>query len=75
MGGIGALRAEVLHRVDDAGAEVHLPQAIHEDAGGQRVLLVEQPIDETQAIRRKLAPSVAKTRAGTPGCTSLPRWL
>ena len=32
-----ALRAEILDRLHQAGAEIHLPEAIHRHAGGQRI--------------------------------------
>ena len=38
MGGPLALRAEVLEGAGEALAEEELPEAVHEDAGGERVL-------------------------------------
>ena len=47
-----ALRAEILHRLDQAGAEIHLPEAIHGHARRQRIGGIDQPFGEAQAIVR-----------------------
>ncbi len=54
MRGIGALRAEVLDRLDQAAAEVHGPQSIDSDARGQRILRIEQPAREPESIAWEL---------------------
>src|SRR3954469_19997138 len=44
------LSAEVLRRVDEAAAEVALPDLIHQYASGQRVLSIDKPAGEHQAV-------------------------
>src|SRR5437764_8401886 len=44
-----ALRAEVGAGPDQAGAEELLPQAIHCDTGGQRMIAVYQPMGKVEA--------------------------
>jgi hypothetical protein len=46
-----ALDAEVVLGFDQTFAEVLLPHAVHEDAGGQRVLRRHQPFREIEPIR------------------------
>ena len=45
-----ALRAEVLGRLHQAGPEVHLPEPVHGDAGGQGVAGVDEPPRERQPV-------------------------
>ncbi len=49
MGGRVALGAEVVHAFDEAGSEELLPEAVHGDACGERVLLREEPLCEIEA--------------------------
>ena len=49
MGGRVALGAEVVHAFDEAGSEELLPEAVHGDACGERVLLREEPLCEIKA--------------------------
>ena len=49
----GALRAEVFLRLDDADAEELRPQAVHRDAGGERVVAADQPFRQAESIRRR----------------------
>src|SRR5207237_8259637 len=44
-------RAEVLARLDEAGPEELLPRAVHRDARGQRVPLVDEPVSQPETIR------------------------
>ena len=48
-----ALHAEVFLRLDDADAEVHLPEAIHRDARGERMAGLHQPLREREPIERR----------------------
>ena len=48
----GALAAEVVWSCDEPGAEQPLPQTIHGDSRGQRVLGRRQPARKTQAVAR-----------------------
>ena len=50
MGGPFALRAEILGGLDDAGAEIHLPEAVHGDAGEQRIGGIDQPLGEAEPV-------------------------
>ena len=47
-----ALRAEILHGLHHAGAEVHLPEAIHRHARRQRIGRIDQPFREAQPVVR-----------------------
>ncbi len=49
-----ALGAEVLHRADDAVAELLVPEAVDVDPGRQRVVLVEQPFGQAEAVARQV---------------------
>ena len=49
-----ALRAEVLAREHDAGAEQLLPMAIGGDARGERVVAVDQPLGQAQPVARQV---------------------
>ena len=48
-----ALRAEVLDRLDQAGAEEHLPEPVDRHARRQRVRRVDEPVREPQPIVRR----------------------
>ena len=50
-----ALAAEVLRRGDDAAAEMHAPDAVDDDARGQRIAAARQPAREAQPIARLIA--------------------
>ena len=50
MAGELALGAEVLGRLHEPGPEVHLPEPVHGDPGGQRVPGVDEPAGERQAV-------------------------
>ena len=49
-----ALRAKILGGFDESRAEDHLPVAIDDDAGGQRVLAVHEPARQAQPIGRSI---------------------
>ena len=70
-----ALSAEILGRLDEAGAEEHLPEAIDRHAGRQRVARVDQPARRAEPVgrRRRLGRRTAGG-AGTPGSTSRRGW-
>ena len=53
VAGVLALGAEVGGRGDDAGAEEDLPEAVHFDAGGERMLGHRDPLGEAEAIGRR----------------------
>ena len=69
-----ALRAEVLDRLDQAGAEVHLPVAVHRHARRQRVASgsTSHCARPSRLLRTALAAAAAST-AGTPGVTFVAR--
>jgi hypothetical protein len=48
------LHAEIFLRLDDAVAEVHLPEAIHGDARGQRMVRIDEPSREREAVERRI---------------------
>ena len=58
MAGVLALRAKVFGSFDKSGSEVHLPVAIHRDAGGERVVAADDPAGEVEAIRGPVNPSL-----------------
>ncbi len=67
-----ALRAEILDRLDDAGAEIHLPEAIHGDARQQRIA-ADRPATRAKPSRLFGAPAGSGGRtAGTPAYTFSP---
>ena len=41
-----AVEAEVARRVDDAGAEVMMPEAVHDDTRGERIVLGDNPVGQ-----------------------------
>ena len=47
-----ALAAELLARAHDADAEDRLPEAVHRDAGGERVVAADDPAGEAEAVLR-----------------------
>ena len=47
-----ALRAEVVHRLHEPGAEEHRPPAIHRDARGERLLRRDEPVREIEPGER-----------------------
>ena len=49
MGGLFAVAAEVGRRADDAFAEVALPEAVGDDAGGEGVVVTGDPFGEGEA--------------------------
>ncbi len=53
MAGRLALRAEVLGRLDDPGAEDLEPEAVDGHAGGQRMVGGDQPLRQPQAVDRR----------------------
>ena len=61
-----ALRAEVFAGLDDADAEEHLPQAVDGDARGQRVVGLDQPLGQSEAVHRVAVGAAARKRRGTP---------
>ncbi len=50
-----ALRAEVIHGLNDSGAEVGLPEAIHGDSRGERICAIREPARQIEAIARRVA--------------------
>ena len=73
MHGRLALHAEVFLRLDDADAEIHLPEAIHGDARGERM---SGCTSHFASVSRLSGASFGSggSIAGTPGCT-LSVWL
>ncbi len=68
MAGELALGAEVGGRGDEAGTEEALPEAIHFDAGWERVLAHRNPVGEAETVG--CAPAGGGGRmAGVPGFT------
>ena len=65
-----ALRAEVLDRLDDAGAEEHLPVAVDGHARGQRVRRSTSQRARPSRLFGVSAASGGKARAGTPASPS-----
>ena len=66
-----ALRAEIFDCLNQAGAKIHLPEAVHDDAGRQRIGRVDQP--RARASRLFAVPQgAAAATAGTPGSPSRP---
>ena len=53
VAGVFALGAEVGGGGDEAGAEEDLPEAIHFDAGGERMLAHRHPVGEAEAVGRR----------------------
>ena len=47
------LQAEVFRRLDQAGSEIALPEAIHGHAAGQRIGGIHEPAGQSQAIARR----------------------
>ena len=66
-----ALRAEVLARLDDAAAEMHLPEAIDEHARRQRLARIEQPVREPEAVLRPARRPTASTASSPCGVHAL----
>ena len=64
--GIDALRAEVLRGLDEALAEMHLPQAVHEDARRQRIASDRTAIAPDRAGSAAAARSTGRS-ASMPG--------
>ena len=58
--------AEIFDGLDDAGAEIHLPEAIHGDARQQRIAGIDQPFGEAEAIVRR-AGGQRRQRGGNAG--------
>ena len=52
MAGGGALRAEVVVGLDQAAAEIRLPDPVHGDPGRQRIAAIDQPAGQVHAVRR-----------------------
>src|ERR1043166_9853009 len=50
MRGPFSLRSEILHGLDEARAEVHLPEAVYGDARGERVPAVGKPARQAEAV-------------------------
>ena len=55
-----ALRAEVVQNLRQARAEEHLPQAVDEHAGGERIVRIRHPASQVQAAQ---PPAVGGQRA------------
>ena len=62
-----ALRAELLGRFDDADAEQLLPQAIDGHARGERIVGVDEPIGQAEAIELRAAASRMQRRGHAGG--------
>ena len=54
MGRQPPLAAEVLLRRHQAAAEVHPPDPVDGDAGGERVAAIGQPAGQAEAIARRI---------------------
>ena len=67
VGWVFALCAEVGGRSHEAGAEEHLPDAIHGDAGGERVLAHGDPVGEAEAVGRRAVRAAAGQDGGRGG--------
>src|SRR5437016_11535788 len=52
-GGVGrvALAPKIFAGLNDGAAEDFLPEAVDGDAGRQRVVLIHEPVSESQAVR------------------------
>jgi hypothetical protein len=48
VGGGVALHAEVGGGADETGAEELLPETVHGDAGGERILRIDDPVGEIE---------------------------
>ena len=79
VGGEFAGDAEVAGASDQAGAEDVLPEAIDGDAGGERVVGVEQPSGEAEPVsgprsrRRRARPSGVSGLTGSRRLSYSPR--
>ena len=62
MRGAGAHAAEIVRRVDDAAAEVILPDAIHHHARGERIVGIGDPLGQFGARSSAVAGSSASLR-------------
>jgi hypothetical protein len=67
-----ALGAEVLGRFDERPAEELAPEAVHHDPRGQRIVLVDEPVREPEAVERPPRGS-GGSDAGTAAVTFSPR--
>ena len=54
MRGLAAARAKVARRPDDATTEVPVPDAVHEDARRERMIVVDQPPGQLEPTARAL---------------------
>ena len=54
MAGGFALRAEIFGRFDQAGAEVHLPVAVHRHARGEGIGGIHQPAGQAETVARRV---------------------
>ena len=45
------MRAEIVFRFDDAPTKILLPDAIDDNAGHERVLRIDEPLREVEAIQ------------------------
>ena len=69
-----ALRAEVVEHAAEPGAEELLPEPVHEDAGGERVLPGDDPVREVEP-REPPRPGIGDRRqenGARPGSTTAP---
>ena len=69
-----ALRAKVLRRFHDAGAEVHLPKTVHDHPRRQRVLRAGNPLGQAESVARRTGGPLAK-RGRQPGADLDVAWL
>jgi hypothetical protein len=60
MRGSAAHDAEVVAGLHDACAEKLLPEAVHGDACGERILGIDKPLRETKTVLRRIGSQFAE---------------
>ena len=64
MRGHGSLGAEILAGLDEASSEDLLPEPVHRDPCDERVVLVDQPAREAEAVHRQILAHRMEGRGG-----------
>ncbi len=59
-----ALAAKIIRRRDKAAAEVHFPNTVHHHAGGERIIAVNQPLRQAEAVARRAGREGREARRG-----------
>ncbi len=75
MTGGRSLGAEVVVGLDQAAAEIRLPDPVDDDAGRERIAAIDQPARQVQAIGRSSRdsnPRGGATRRGRPARRARP---